>query len=157
MTERTTRIRRVDFNDPSDAAAYLGLLDAYARDPMGAGQALPATVRERLIPALAQRPGSYALLAEIDDTAIGFATCFLGYSTFQARPLLNIHDIAVTPDWRGHGVARALLDAIADLGASLDCCRLTLEVRPDNPRARKVYRDAGFAAATCETFMEKPL
>lgn len=157
MIERGIRVRRVDFNDPRDATAYLEQLDAYARDPMGAGRALPAEVRERLISDLGQRPGSYALLAGIGDIEVGFATCFLGYSTFQARPLLNIHDIAVLPDWRGRGIARALLDAITDLATSLDCCRLTLEVRSDNPRAHGLYLDRGFTAASCDRFMEKPL
>jgi GNAT superfamily N-acetyltransferase len=157
VTEREIRVRRVDFTDTQDATAYLEQLDAYARDPMGAGQALPTAVRERLVSDLGQHPGSYALLAEIGDTGVGFATCFLGYSTFQARPLLNIHDIAVLPDWRGRGIARALLDAITGLATSLGCCRLTLEVRSDNPRARRLYCDTGFTAASCDLFMEKPL
>ena len=90
-------------------------------------------------------------------TAVGFATCFLGYSTFRARPLLNIHDIAVLPEWRGKSVARGLLEAIAALGRRLDCCRITLEVREDNPRARRIYERAGFVPAQCSLFMERPL
>lgn len=157
MAEGPIRIRRVDFDAPDDAAAYLAQLDAYARDPMGAGRPLPAEVRARVISDLAQRPGSHALLAEAGGTAVGFTTCFLGYSTFQARPLLNIHDIAVLPDWRGRGVGRALLDAIGELAESLDCCRVTLEVRADNPRAYRLYVAAGFVPASCGQFMERPL
>lgn len=157
MPEHILAVRPVDFGNPRDAEQYLNLLDAYASDPMGAGQALPGAVRERLATDLARHPGAYCLLAEHSEQAVGFATCFLGYSTFQARPLLNIHDIAVLPEWRGRSVARDLLVAITNLGRQLDCCRLTLEVRDDNPKARKVYESAGFVPAQCCVFMEKSL
>jgi ribosomal protein S18 acetylase RimI-like enzyme len=114
-------------------------------------------VRERLVTDLASHPGAYCLLAQHADEAVGLATCFLGYSTFRARPLLNIHDIVVLPGWRGKNVARHLLAAISELGRQLECCRVTLEVREDNTRARKVYESAGFAPAQCSLFMEKPL
>jgi ribosomal protein S18 acetylase RimI-like enzyme len=72
-------------------------------------------------------------------------------------PLLNIHDIAVLPAWRGRGIARRLLDAITQHASALGCCRLTLEVRGDNTPARALYRRAGFMPAGCELFLEKPL
>lgn len=157
MTEQPLLIRAVDLADAADMAQYLDLLDAYARDPMGAGQPLPTTVRERLARDLAHLPGAHCLLARYGETAVAVATCFLGYSTFRARPLLNIHDIAVLPGWRGRSVARQLLAAIADLAKELDCCRITLEVREDNPRALGVYASAGFVHGQCSLFMEKSL
>jgi GNAT superfamily N-acetyltransferase len=131
-----------------DARHYRRLLDAYARDPMGRGAPLPAAVLQRVTGDLARQPGARSFLGGVGGVTAGFATCFLGYSTFNARPLLNIHDIAVLPAQRGRGIARALLRAIADEARSLGCCKLTLEVREDNPAARALYRAAGFAAAT---------
>jgi len=157
MTEKPLIVRAVDFGNARDSERYITLLDAYASDPMGAGRPLPGAVRERLVTDLAGRPDAYCLLAEQGERAVGFATCFLGYSTFLARPLLNIHDIAVLPRWRGKTVARHLLVAISELGRQLECCRVTLEVREDNLRARKVYENAGFAPAPCSLFMEMPL
>lgn len=157
MPDDDIRIRPVDFSRREDIDSYLAMLDAYARDPMGAGTGLPQGTADRLARDLARHPGVHALLAEHETSAIGFATCFLGYSTFQARPLLNIHDIAVVPAWRGRSVARRLLAAIDQLARQLGCCRLTLEVRADNPRARAIYEATGFAAGTCSLFMEKSL
>ena len=37
------------------------------------------------------------------DKPVGLATTFEGFSTFAAKPLINIHDIAVLPDYRGRG------------------------------------------------------
>jgi len=157
VPDQAFRVRRVAFDSAADLATYLDLLDSYARDPMGAGQALSGEVRARLAADLARHPGAYGLLVERAAEAVGFATCFLGYSTFRARPLLNIHDIAVLPAWRGRSAARALLEGIEQLARELGCCKLTLEVREDNPRARGVYEQAGFQPATCSLFLEKPL
>ncbi len=157
MHEIDIDIRPVDFSQADDVDRYLDLLDAYARDPMGIGRPLPPAKRYRLASDLAKNPATHCLLAEHEDLAIGVATCFLGYSTFQARPLLNIHDLAVLPEWRGRRVAAKLLDAIAELATTLDCCRVTLEVREDNPRALQAYRRAGFVPGECSLFMAKEL
>ena len=157
MAEHRIRTRAVDFTVHRDLTRYLDLLDAYARDPMGAGRPLPGEVRERLAADLPRHPAAHGLLALQGETAVGFATCFLGYSTFLARPLLNIHDIAVLPEWRGRSVARHILSAIDDLGRRLGCCRITLEVREDNLQARRIYQRAGFVPGQCNLFMERPL
>jgi ribosomal protein S18 acetylase RimI-like enzyme len=157
MPDPDIGITRVDFDDADAVSQYLEMLDAYALDPMGAGRRLDEETRSRLVADLRQMPGAHCLLARHGDTAIGFATCFTGYSTFRARPLLNIHDIAVLSEWRGQSVGRRLLAEIAELGRQLDCCRITLEVRADNPRARSLYASTGFVPAPCSLFMEKTL
>ncbi len=157
MPEAAATVRAVDFDDRGDMRRYLELLDAYARDPMGAARPLDDEVKSRLARELPGHPTVHGLFAEQDGLAVGFATCFTAYSTFRARPLLNIHDIAVLPQWRGYGIADALLAGIEKCARELGCCRITLEVRDDNPRARRVYERGGFAPAQCNLFMEKPL
>jgi len=157
VTDIAVRVRHADFDDRLDMDCYLRLLDAYARDPMGAGTSLPMDVVARLRRDMPNHPTVHALLAFAGDEAVGFATCFLGYSTFRAMPLLNVHDIAVLPAWRGRAFASHLLSEIETLGRSLGCCRITLEVRDDNPRARSIYDRAGFVPAACSLFMEKTL
>jgi ribosomal protein S18 acetylase RimI-like enzyme len=58
--------------------------------------------------------------------------------------LLNIHDLAVLPEHRGRGVGRALLAAVEEHARRKGCCKLTLEVQDDNPRARALYDKFGF-------------
>jgi GNAT superfamily N-acetyltransferase len=111
---------------------------------MGGGNALTTPVRARLVPELKRVPGFHAALAWQDQEAIGLINCFVGFSTFAARPLLNIHDIVVHRDRRGQGVGRALLAWAEDLARSLDCCKMTLEVLSNNQSARVAYRKAGF-------------
>jgi ribosomal protein S18 acetylase RimI-like enzyme len=154
-------IHAADFEDAAHCAAIVKLLDAYARDPIGGGAPLGRDVREQLVPALRRQPTVLVLLAFADRRAVGIAVCFFGFSTFQARPLLNIHDLAVVSEWRGRGVGRALLSAAEAQARRRGCCKLTLEVQDDNRRARMLYERFGFAdfvvANSVTRFLTKPL
>lgn len=135
-----------DLRESRDATDLVTLLDAYARDLMGGGTPLSEDVKGRLAGDLAARPGCLVLLARLEGVAAGLAVCFEGYSTFAAAPLLNLHDFAVLPCFRGRGVARALMRRI-ELEARLrGCCKITLEVLSNNHRARGIYAEAGFGA-----------
>jgi len=144
MREKPFTVRRANLADVGDAAAVMAVLDSYASDPRGGGQGLSAEVRTRLIPGLRAHPTSRVWLAFDGDTAIGLCVAFLGFSTFQAKPLLNIHDLAVLPGRRGEGVGRSLLNAAEDHARETGCCKLTLEVQDDNTPARHLYERFGF-------------
>jgi GNAT superfamily N-acetyltransferase len=77
----------------------------------------------------------------------GLAVCFRGFSTFAARPLINIHDYFVLPTFRGTGIGRMLLAAIERRAREIGCCKLTLEVQENNRHARGIYAAAGFSQA----------
>jgi GNAT superfamily N-acetyltransferase len=138
------RISEADLSDPRDAKGLLDVLDSYAADPVGGGEPLPAEVRRRLPSMLRALPSALVLLAFDDDQPIGAAVCFFALSTFQARPLLNIHDLAVLPPYRGRGIGRVLLAAAEEHARRSGCCKLTLEVQDDNKRARSLYQSFGF-------------
>jgi len=137
-------ITRADYANATDCSELVTLLDNYARDPMGGGSPLGEYAKSNLTAALAAIPGALSLLARLDGKAVGFSNCFQGFSTFSCKPVLNIHDIAVEPAYRGRGIAHALLDGITEHARDLDCCKITLEVLVGNARARSVYSDAGF-------------
>ncbi|UCD53185.1 MAG: GNAT family N-acetyltransferase [Phycisphaerales bacterium] len=152
-----------DLSKPEHQKAIIKLIDAYAADPMGNGKPLSAEVREALIPGLQQHPTTLVFLAYQAEQAVGIAVCFRGFSTFAARPLINIHDLAVLGTHRGQGIGRRLLEAVEDKARGLGCCKLTLETQENNRRARQVYEAAGFAQAVYEEaaggslFYTKPL
>ena len=101
-----TRVIPADLGDPGHAAALVDLLDEYARSPTGGGTPLSAFARENLAAQLRARSNIHVLLAFEGERAIGLANCIEGFSTFACRPLLNIHDLAVTGERRGRGVGR---------------------------------------------------
>ncbi len=154
-------VKKVDYLDAADAAALVGLLDMYARDPMGGAQALDEQVKARLCTDLANHFGAVSWIAYAGDKPIGLLNAFTGYSTFKARPLMNVHDIAVAPAYRGQGVGQALLDALEKHAVQSGCCKLTLEVLSGNQVAQRAYQHFGFeqyalSAATGQAlFMQK--
>ena len=133
-----------DYGDPLDAADILLLLDAYARDPMGGGAPLASDVRERLVPALAGHQGAFSLVARLGGRPAGLANCLTGFSTFAARPLVNVHDMVVLPGLRGRGIGKALFAAIEDEAAKRGACKVTLEVLSGNDRAKALYASLGY-------------
>jgi GNAT superfamily N-acetyltransferase len=163
MTGDAVLVRRANLADPIDAEDVLALLDGYARDLMGGGMPLADDVKSRLPGDLSARPGAVVLLARLDGMAAGLAVAFEGYSTFRARPLLNLHDFVVRPAFRGRRVALALLDSLEREATRRGCCKITLEVLENNGRARQVYARFGFAgyqldpAAGKALFLEKNL
>lgn len=154
-------IGAADLDDPAHGAAIVEVLDSYAADPIGGGVPLDADVRRRLVPTLRAHPTALVLIAWAGQRPVGIAVCFFGISTFQARPLLNIHDLAVVPDRRGEGIGTALLAAAEARALEHGCCKLTLEVQDANRRARAVYERFGFADAvvadSVTRFLAKPL
>jgi GNAT superfamily N-acetyltransferase len=135
----------VDFSKVDHCDGVVAVLDSYATDPRGGGEPLGADVRTRLIPGLRSHPTALAFLALHDTQAVGVAVCFLGFSTFQARSLVNIHDLAVVPGHRGKGIGRKLLASVEAYAASEGCCKLTLEVQDANRPARGLYESFGFS------------
>ena len=139
------RLSSLDLSDIGQSEVWLALLDHYARDPMGGGEALSDYAKVNLVRTIQQVPGFHGALAWLDGKAVGLIDCFAGFSTFAARPLLNVHDIVVLKDFRGQGIGQALLGWAEQRARQLGCCKLTLEVLSENARAMASYRQAGFA------------
>ena len=120
--------------------------EAYALDPFGNSGPLDDDVRNRLVEGLRAHPTTVILLAYDGSQPVGIATCFRAFSTFAARPILNLHDLAVIPTYRGRGVGRQLLSAVEAKARALGCAGVTLEVLEGNTVARKLYAEMGFAS-----------
>jgi len=81
------------------------------------------------------------LVAEEDGACVGYAGIML------APDAAHVMNIAVAPDARRRGTARALLLALAEAAAARGASVLTLEVRRSNTPAVELYRRLGFEAA----------
>ena len=108
-------------------------------------------VCEQLIPALRDRAGLHLFLAETGNRIVGLALCFDGFSTFRARPLLNIHDLTVHPHFQCQGIGDKLLSTVIDFARQKSYCAVTLEVMANNP-AKRLYARHGFEPldGTCD-------
>ena len=80
------------------------------------------------------------LVAEEGETLIGYAGMM-----FTGGPQADVVTLAVEPARWGRGTGAALLTALVDEAARRGCTEVLLEVREDNPRARRLYLRQGFA------------
>lgn len=138
------KIIQADLADPSHQTALLSLLDHYAQDPMANGKPLEKAILDRVISGLQEHPTTIVFLAYQEAQPVGLAICFLGFATFAAKPLINVHDLAVLSEVRGQGIGRALLRAVEAHSKELGCCKVTLEVFERNDRAKGLYESEGF-------------
>jgi GNAT superfamily N-acetyltransferase len=135
-------IKQVNYRDDRDAADVRTMLREYARMENHDRWEL-----DQIPELLAEFPTAFSVLAHADSLrsqAIGLVNCFFGFSTFEMRRLVNVHDVIVTREYRGRGVAAAMLHEVERIARSHDCCRLTLEVYADNVAARRAYEKFGF-------------
>ena len=139
-------IREANYYNRQDGQAILGLLDHYARDPMGGEEPLSDYVLANLITTLQKQTGAFSVLAFHDNVAVGLVNCFQTFSTFNCRPIVNIHDVIVRESHRGQLIAEKMLGHVQKVAKDRGCCKLTLEVLEGNIAARKVYQRFGFNA-----------
>ncbi|OZB48602.1 MAG: hypothetical protein B7X40_06820 [Cellulomonas sp. 14-74-6] len=94
---------------------------------------------------------------------MGLINAFEGFSTFMARPLLNVHDVYVDGAVRGQSIAGRMLEHLQGLAIARGCGKLTLEVLEHNHPAVSSYRRFGFQPYALDpaqgraTFWEKRL
>ncbi len=135
-----------DFSNEEHCTQLARLINHYIADPMGGGTPLTPLQQLRMVDGLANHPASFVLLASVNHQIIGLATCFLNFSTFKAKPYINIHDLIVDRPYRGKGYGCLILQQIEVIARERKCCKITLEVREDNFPARTLYREQGFKA-----------
>ncbi|HEX7865712.1 MAG TPA: GNAT family N-acetyltransferase [Variovorax sp.] len=137
-------VRVADYRDAAQAAALVGLLDAYASDPAGGGTPLDPAVLAGLPAALAARPQAFSVLAYDGEQPVGLVNCIEGFSTFACKPLVNVHDVVVLPSHRGQRVAQKMFAQVEQEARRRGACKLTLEVLSGNAPALRAYEREGF-------------
>ena len=133
-----------NLENPAHASATLNLLNEYACDIMGGTNELSLYVKQNLINELIKRPTAVVILVFENDLAVGLAIAFEAFSTFNAKPYLNLHDLMVCSSARGKGIAKNILSHLESIAKQRGYCKITLEVLEGNTRAQKVYTDFGF-------------
>ena len=82
----------------------------------------------------------FYIVATIDEKLVG-------YAGLNKQPIVHqsdIQTIAVLPNLRGKGLGRELMEHLLAEAKRANCTEVFLEVRADNPVARKLYETLGF-------------
>jgi ribosomal protein S18 acetylase RimI-like enzyme len=152
ITDMKITIVKGDLSNGEHAENFLNLTAAYMADPMGEAIAWNDQQKETVIREMQEQSNALILFARADEEYVGICTCFYAYSTFLAKPLINIHDIYVKPEFRGVGVGKKLIQSLEDIAVEKGCGKITLEVRKDNLNARDLYKIKGFKEAPHSMF-----
>ena len=102
-------IRRVA---ESDVAAVVKLVHELAEYERSAHEC--RLTDEQLRAALfAEHPALFGHVAEVDGQVVGMALWFLNFSTWDGVHGIYLEDLYVTPEHRGSGIGRQLLETLA--------------------------------------------
>ncbi|HEY0808455.1 MAG TPA: GNAT family N-acetyltransferase, partial [Pseudonocardiaceae bacterium] len=104
-----SRIRRVA---PSDVERVVTLVHELA-DYEKAPQECHLTQEQLQAALFGPAPALFGHVAELDGEVAGFALWFLSFSTWRGVHGIYLEDLFVRPAWRGSGLGRALLTALA--------------------------------------------
>jgi GNAT superfamily N-acetyltransferase len=74
---------------------------------------------------------------------LGYAVVLTTPYTYDLKPTLTLKELYVEPDFRGLGVGRALMRAVAARATALSAGRLRWDVLPGNDRAEAFYQSLG--------------
>lgn len=140
------QIIQANYQDPHHIAAIEYLMDCYARDPMGGEQALDDNLKKQIVPGLEKYANAFSILIYKGGKPAGLTNCFENFSTFKCKPLINMHDVIVSPDYRHLGIGKRLLEEVEKIALKRGCCKITLEVLKGNKTAQVLYNQHGFAA-----------
>jgi len=147
----------VDYNDAKQGQDLLMLLNAYALDPMGGGEPITEYVRENLLATLAKQNNVFSIIGYVDGKPAGMINYVEGFSTFSCKPLVNIHDAVVLPEYRGKGLVERLFNEVEIIARENGCCKVTLEVLEGNIVAQKAYKKFGYNGYELDPEMGKAI
>lgn len=78
------------------------------------------------------------LVAEADGQVVGYAGMWLILDE------AHVTNVALLPAYRGHGLGSKLMEALCEMAKTVGARRMTLEVRPSNLAAQRMYGKLGF-------------
>lgn len=92
------------------------------------------------------RPRAYSLICEVDDEPAGFAVYFYNFSTWLGKYGLFLEDLYISPQFRGLGAGKGLLQHLARQAVAEGCGRLEWNVLDWNQPAIDFYESCGALA-----------
>jgi GNAT superfamily N-acetyltransferase len=132
-------IRPATPDDIPEILAFIRELADYEREPASA----VATHADLLRDGFGPEKRFHCLIATWDNKRAGFALYFYNYSTWRGHAGIYLEDLFVRPHFRGKGIGKALLSAVAADAVAEGCPRLEWAVLDWNQPAIDFYNSLG--------------
>lgn len=154
-TTQGVEVFEADLANSKHAAALVELLSQLAESEFGRREPMNNAEKAALVPGLGSFPAKRIWLASIDQEICGITVCFLQFSIFSSKQMLNIHDLYTLPAYRRRGVGEALVREAIAWARSHGHAFVNIEVANDNSNAMALYRKLGFGEwLSPTTFLE---
>jgi GNAT superfamily N-acetyltransferase len=142
-------IRPATPDDIPEILAFIRELADYEREP----QSAVATHADLLRDGFGPEKRFHCLIATWENQPAGFALYFYNYSTWRGHAGIYLEDLFVRPHFRGKGIGKALLSAVAAIAHAEGCPRLEWAVLDWNQPAIDFYNSLGATAMSEWTIM----
>ena len=130
---------------PDEAGLVLDFIKALAEYEKLADRVV-ATEAEIAAALFGENPRAFCDIAEWNGEPAGFDVWFYTYSTFSGRHGIWLEDLFVHPQFRGHGIGKALMSSLAKRCLDEGLPRLAWWVLNWNEPSRVFYRSLGAKA-----------
>ena len=139
MTDALITIRPATIDDVPLIRQLIAELADYEK----LAHAAVATDDDLRVQLFGAHPAAEVLIGEVDGEPAGFALFFHNFSTFLGKRGLYLEDLYVRPAFRGAGLGRHLMAALARIAVQRDCGRFEWSVLDWNAPALAFYRGIG--------------
>jgi GNAT superfamily N-acetyltransferase len=133
------QIRPATHEDVPEMLSIIRELAEYEKEP----HAVQARKQDLLRDGFGPEARFHALMAENDGQIVGMALYFYNWSTWKGRSGIHLEDLFVRPAFRGTGIGKALLSAVAAVAVREGCARLQWDVLDWNQPAIDFYQGLG--------------
>ncbi|MFV0211624.1 GNAT family N-acetyltransferase [Empedobacter falsenii] len=89
-----------------------------------------------------------------DEKAVGFVQLYPLFSSTRMKRFWMLNDLFVSPEFRGQGFSRELIDQAKKLCRKADACAMLLETSVKNEIGNSLYPSAGFILRDDANFYE---
>ena len=133
------KLRKATIEDVDLILFFIKQLAIYEKEP----EAAVATKDDIIRDGFGEKPYFHIVIAEWENKPAGFAFYFFNYSTWLGKPGLYLEDLFVIPEFRGHGIGKALLVELAKIAVANNCGRFQWQVLDWNKPAIDFYESLG--------------
>ena len=81
----------------------------------------------------------HCIVAERDGKVIGFSHYLYHRSTSRLELMCYLQDLFTAPDYRGHGIGRALIQKVYEIASEAGCKRVYWQTHTTNTPGRTLY------------------